>query len=102
MNKIKYDILANENDDIIIMIDKPDGEPHNPKLYYDDKNLLALRRNDKMILPFENPSKKAKEVLNKVKDIRIIEIEDEDIVYEYDTNLCIKNDLKHYLEEEND
>lgn len=94
MNENQYDMLQNENGDILIIIGKHGGEPQNPKLYYNGDDLLVLRKNDKTSIALRNLDKDVKKALNQVGGILIIEVEDEEVVQEYNVSLRIKKDLE--------
>lgn len=79
-----YDILSNDNGEIIIIIEKQDGEPQNSRFYLDEENnSLCIRRHDKNEIELKNISEEEMEILKSVSQFLIIEIEDEEVVYEY-------------------
>ncbi len=80
----RYDVLVNNNGELLIALQKKEGEPENSRILYDGKEhaLFYRNNNETIILDYVHPD--AQEHLSKAAKIIIVEFENDDIIREYD------------------
>ncbi len=80
----RYDVLVNNNGELLIALKKKEGEPENSRILYDGKEHALFYRNpsETIILDYIHPD--AQTHLEKTDKVIIVEFEDDDIIREYD------------------
>lgn len=78
-----YDLLQNAAGEIMLIINKQPGEPENPRFVYDgeDRMLFYMSRSHAQML--KNIAPEARKPLMEVKEILVVEIENDDVAREY-------------------
>ena len=78
-----YDLLQNAAGEIMVVINKQPGEPENPRFVYDgeDRMLFYMSRSHAQML--NNIAPEARKPLMEVKEILVVEIENDDVAREY-------------------
>ena len=90
----RYDILQNEEGDILIIINSGAGCPENPRFVYDGGATALLYRTKDSAVVFENVAKEARLPLKSVSSMLIVEVENEDVAREYVVPVRIVKDVK--------
>lgn len=78
-----YSILRNAKGEIMVMMDSHEGEPESPRFIYDGKDTALLYRNSESSVAFRQIDEEAQEPLRAVKEVLIVEIENDDVEREY-------------------
>ncbi len=80
----RYDVLVNNNGELLIAIKKKEGEPASSRILYDGNEHALFYRNatETIILDYIHPD--AKEHLTKASKVIIVEFENDDIIREYE------------------
>lgn len=79
----EYDILQNEDDEILIALRARMGGVDHPRALYDGKDKVVFYRNGDQTIFFENvPESFRKPILN-VKEVLFVEVRDDAIIREY-------------------
>ena len=86
----RYDILQNEEGDILIIINSRAGGPENPRFVYDGGATALLYRTKDSAVVFENVALP----LKSVSSMLIVEVENEDVAREYVVPVRIVKDVK--------
>ena len=78
-----YDMLQNAAGEIMVIINKQPGEPENPRFVYDgeDRMLFYMSRSHAQML--NNIATEARKPLMEVKEVLVVEIENDDVAREY-------------------
>lgn len=92
-----YSILQNANGEIMVMISSREGEPDNPHFIYDGKDTALLYRSPESSMAFRHIDEGAKEPLRNVKEVLIVEIEDDDVAREYNAPVRMVNDVNKLI-----
>ncbi len=93
----RFDILQNEEGEILIIIDSFAGGPENPRFVYDGgKTALLYRTKDRAVIFHEIPNG-AHIPLKSVSSLLIVEVENDDVAREYTVPVRIVKDVKTYL-----
>ena len=90
----RYDILQNEEGDILIIINSRAGGPENRRFVYDGGATALLYRTKDSAVVFENVAKEARLPLKSVSSMLIVEVENEDVAREYVVPVRIVKDVK--------
>ena len=92
----RYDILQNEEGDILIIINSRAGGPENPRFVYDGGATAFLYRTKDSAVLYENVAKQAafRLPLKSVSSMLIVEVENEDVAREYVVPVRIVKDVK--------
>ena len=90
----RYDILQNEEGDILIIINSRAGGPENPRFVYDGGATALLYRTKDSAVVFENVAKEARLPLKSVSSMLIVEVEYEDVARVYVVPVRIVKDVK--------
>ena len=90
----RYDILQNEEGDILIIITSSADGPENPRFVYDGGATALLYRTKDSAVVFENVAKEARLPLKSVSSMLIVEVENEDVAREYVVPVRIVKDVK--------
>lgn len=93
----RYDILQNEQGDILIIINSRAGGPENPRFVYDGSETALLYRTKESAVVFENIATDARLPLKSVSTMLIVEVEGEDVAREYDVPVRIVKDVKSLI-----
>lgn len=89
----RYDILQNEDGEILIIIDSRAGGPENPRFVYDGGETALLYRNKDIAVVFEKIAKDAHLPLKSVSNMLIVEVENDIVVREYTVPVRIISDV---------
>lgn len=92
-----YTIVQNAKDEIMVMISSREGEPENPHLIYDGKDTALLYRSSKSSMAFRHIDEGAQEPLRTVKEVLIVEIENDDVAREYNAPVRIVKDVNKLI-----
>lgn len=93
----KYDILQNEEGEILIIINSRAGGPEDPRFVYDGGETALLYRSKESAVVFKDIAKEARIPLKSVTTMLIVEVEDEDVAREYVVPVRVVKDIKSYL-----
>ncbi len=90
----RYDILQNEQGEILIIINARAGGPENPRFVYDGSETALLYRSKSSAVIFQNIAADARMPLKSVSSMLIVEVEDEDVAREYTVPVRVVKDVK--------
>jgi hypothetical protein len=93
----RFDILQNEEGEILIIIDSFAGGPENPRFVYDGGKTALLYRTKESAVVFNDIPEEAHAPLKSVNTMLIVEVEKEDVAREYSVPVRIVKDIKTYL-----
>ncbi len=93
----RYDILQNEEGEILIIINSRAGGPENPRFVYDGGTTALLYRTKDSAVIFKNVAKEARLPLKSVSSMLIVEVENEDVAREYIVPVRIVKDVKSLI-----
>ena len=79
----EYDILLNEDDEVLIAIRARLGGVSKPQILYDGADKILLYRNTDQTIYLADIPQAVRDVLQKVSKLLMIEVHDEAIVREY-------------------
>ena len=79
----EYDILLNEDDEILIAIRARLGGVKSPQMLYDGADKILLYRNPEQTIYLVDLPKPICEALTKVSQLLMVEVHDESIIREY-------------------
>ncbi len=79
----EYDILLNEDDEVLIAIRARLGGVNRPQILYDGADKILLYRNQDQTIYLADVPEVVREALQKVSKLLMIEVHDESIVREY-------------------
>ncbi len=79
----EYDILLNEDDEVLIAIRARLGGVNKPQILYDGQDKVLLYRNADQTIYLADVPEPVRSVLQKVSKLLMIEVHDEAIVREY-------------------
>ena len=79
----EYDILLNEDDEVLIAIRARLGGVSKPQILYDGADKILLYRNTEQTIYLADIPQAVRDVLQKVSKLLMIEVHDEAIVREY-------------------
>ena len=79
----EYDILLNEDDEVLIAIRARLGGVSKPQILYDGADKILLYRNTDQTIYLADIPQAVREILQKVSKLLMIEVHDEAIVREY-------------------
>ena len=79
----EYDILLNEDDEVLIAIRARLGGVSKPQILYDGADKILLYRNSEQTIYLADIPEVIRSVLQKVSKLLMIEVHDEAIVREY-------------------
>lgn len=92
-----YSILQNAKGEIMVMMDSREGEPENPRFIYDGKDTALLYRSSESSVAFRHIDEGAQEPLRAVKEVLIVEIEDDDVAREYNAPVRMVKDVNKLI-----
>ena len=90
----RYDILQNEQGEILIIINARSGGPENPRFVYDGGETALLYRTKDCAVVFRDIAIDARLPLKSVSTMLIVEVEDEDVAREYTVPVRVVKDVK--------
>ena len=93
----RFDILQNEEGEILIIINSFAGGPENPRFVYDGGETALLYRTKDNTVVFNAIPKDARLPLKSVKSMLIVEVENEDVAREYTVPVRLVENIKTYL-----
>ncbi len=93
----RFDILQNEEGEILIIINSYAGGPENPRFVYDGGNTALLYRTKDSAVVFHDIPETAHLPLKSVTSMLIVEVEDEDVAREYTVPVRLVKDIHTYL-----
>ena len=79
----EYDILLNEDDEVLIAIRARLGGVSKPQILYDGADKILLYRNTEQTIYLADIPQAIRDILQKVSKLLMIEVHDEAIVREY-------------------
>lgn len=79
----EYDILLNEEDEILIAIRARLGGVSKPQLLYDGKDKIVLYRNEDQTIYLTEVPEPVRKPLEKLSKVLMIEVHDDAIIREY-------------------
>jgi len=79
----RYDILQNEEGEVLVLIKARDGGPENPRFIYDGGDFALLYRSKESAIMLDNIHEQARESLKSVKELYFVEVEDDEVIREY-------------------
>ena len=89
----EYDVLLNEDDDVLIAIRARMGEVSNPRLLYAGQDRILLYRNAEQTIFLADVPAQVRDALKKVSKLLMVEVHDEAIVREYFVPIKIVSEL---------
>lgn len=92
-----YSILQNAKGEIMVMMDSREGEPENPRFIYDGNETALLYRNPDSSVAFRHIDEGAQESLRTVKEVLIVEIENDDVAREYNAPIRMVKDVNKLI-----
>ena len=95
--KSRFDILQNEEGEILIIINSFAGGPENPRFVYDGGNTALLYRTKEKTVVFNDIPEDAHIPLKSVSSMLIVEVENEDVAREYTVPVRLVKDIKTYI-----
>lgn len=93
----RFDILQNEEGEILIIINTFAGGPENPRFVYDGGETALLYRTKENTVVFNAIPADARLPLKSVKSMLIVEVENEDVAREYTVPVRLVENIKTYL-----
>ena len=79
----EYDILLNEDNEVLIAIRARLGGVNKPRILYDGADKILLYRNEEQTIYLADVPTVIRQVLQKVSKLLMIEVHDEAIIREY-------------------
>lgn len=74
----KYQILQNSKGDVLVIVGYQDSVPHTPRLIYDGGDSVLLYRNASSCIRLRNIGASAREALQMVDEVIVIERENDE------------------------
>lgn len=93
----RYDILQNEQGEILIIINARSGGPENPRFVYDGGETALLYRTKESAVVFKSIAVEARLPLKSVSTMLIVEVENEDVAREYTVPVRIVKNVKNLI-----
>lgn len=93
----RYDILQNEEGEILIIINSRAGGPENPRFVYDGGETALLYRTKDSAVVFKDIAVSARLPLKSVSSMLIVEVENEDVAREYTVPVRVVKDVKSLI-----
>ena len=90
----RYDILQNDRGDILIILSQRNGGPENPLFIYDGSQYALLYRSHESTVYFDDIAPEARTPLKSVSSMKIVEIENDDVVREYSVPVRLVKNVK--------
>ena len=90
----RYDILQNEEGDILIIINSRAGGPENPRLVYDGGEQALLYRSRESAFMLNSIAREARMPLKSVNEVLMVEIENDDVAREYRVPVRVVRNLQ--------
>lgn len=89
----EYDVLLNEDDEVLIAIRARLGEVEKPQILYAGQDKILLYRNSNESIFLADVPPQVRDALKKVSKLLMVEVHDESIVREYFVPLKIVSKL---------
>lgn len=93
----RYDILQNDEGEILIIINSRAGGPENPRFVYDGGETALLYRTKESAVIFKKIATDARLPLKSVSSMLIVEVDGEDVSREYTVPVRIVEDVTIYI-----
>ena len=93
----KYDILQNEEGEILILLGSYEGAPECPRFVYDGGDKALFYRNKENFIILSDITKDARKPLMSVDEVIIAEADGDDIRREYSVPVRLMKDIKTIL-----
>ncbi len=93
----RFDILQNDEGEILIIMNSFAGGPENPRFVYDGGKTALLYRTREKAVVFNDIPKTARIPLKSVNSMLIVEVENDDVAREYTVPVRIVKDINNYL-----
>ena len=93
----RFDILQNDEGEILIIMNSFAGGPENPRFVYDGGKTALLYRTKEKAVIFNDIPKGARIPLKSVSSMLIVEVENEDVAREYTVPVRVVKDINNYL-----
>lgn len=94
-----FQILRNDDDELLIIVEMYDSEPENPLLIYDAGQRAILYRNRESLIFLSDLEQAAREGLLKVAEVIVAEIQSDDCAREYRVPVKIIESLDELLKD---
>lgn len=94
-----YDILQNNEGEILILLGSYEGAPENPRFVYDGGDKALFYRNKENSIILNDIAKDARKPLKSVDKVIIAEADGDDIKHEYSAPVRLIKDIKTILKE---
>ncbi|MBR2273616.1 MAG: hypothetical protein IJ864_02140 [Alphaproteobacteria bacterium] len=93
----RFDILQNDEGEILIIMNSFAGGPENPRFIYDGGETALLYRTKEKAVVFRKIPQDARLPLKSVASMLIVEVENEDVAREYTVPVRLVKDIKAYI-----
>ncbi len=97
VKKSRYDILQNDQGQIMMIIQQRSGGPENPLFVYDGTEYALLYRCKENAVYFDDIAQGARAPLKAVSEVWVVEINDDDVIREYKVPVRIVKDVKVFM-----
>ena len=94
--KGRYSILQDANGEIMVMIEAREGEPDNSRFIFDGNIALLFRSIDSSIV-FRNIDQEAKNALQEVEEVLVVEVLNDDVEREYVVPVRLVKDVNSLI-----
>lgn len=92
----KYDILQNDDGEILIMIAQRRGGPENPRFVYDGGDTALLYRSRESSVFLEAVNNEARNALKAVDEVLLAELDGDEVAREYMVPVRIVRDMSAF------
>lgn len=93
----RFDILQNDEGEILIIMNSFSGGPENPRFVYDGGATALLYRTKEKAVVFNDIPLDARIPLKSVSTMLIVEVEKDDVAREYTVPVRLVKDVNNYL-----
>ena len=90
----RYDMLQNAAGEIMLIIEAKPTPPDNPRIVYDGGEKAMVYRNRESAFMLNSIAPEARPALSKVKEVLVVEIENDDVAREYKVPVRLVRSLK--------
>ena len=80
----RYDVLINDNGEVLIALKKKEGEPSGSRILYDGEDHALFYRSPSDTIILDYIHKDARSHISKASKVIIVEFEEDDIIREYE------------------
>lgn len=96
----RYDVLQNDNGEVLLIIQQRKGPATNPLFVLDSITKYALLyRSHESTVFFDDLAREANEAIRKVGEIQVVEITDDDVVREYKAPVRVVQDVRSLMDD---